>query len=871
MSQTEKIELSIFNPFSEYFKILYNVCGTFDQACINTKFVDIITKKCDACGNETPDELGTTFKKALKLFVLNLKSFDSPISEITIKGQLYDIFLEAFKTNGFKLDGTQPASTLIDPTNKADIIKNIVDKVNAAKMGFKMNEPNELDKPSLGTGYTTYEGQLDVAYDTTTLETNGTVKELVDKIFDTWINDVFYVYGDSTKRFKEFLDEIVVSYNKAKIKKFEPAHIAAFNTFFQILLGGSTIVDTDPSKDKNVWAVMIDEITRTGKLESLKNKDGRINIKVVTDYQQLLKPYKKPPRDTKNLKAGIVFAFPKQAQNEFNNELKARPANLAAVEKNTVNTNNEKNFYKIREQCKTGAYKIDEEQVKQVLNFMKRAGPSVGIPYEDEYPDDADYTDNNKVSEKYDQFENIVKGYANTWARDHKGNYYTRIDDKGEIGHKFKIYGEDRVKEDVESFKSGTGNCGHLCIFADPNECNKFFEDMTKGKEITYERLAKMVNGNSFMKDFDLLKKNIVKVNPAFVIGTLRAFKFEKWEKLNADGTKTIKVESFSRWWKRVGQTFLDQANPKLVNSVAPTNKLGSNDYVGHNQKDKDGKTPVVPVPPQNLELFLKLLVSFITNNEFVLNPQSSQRIITNRLPITTSGPNMYGEEPEFITIAKNGVTKQVPNPAYGKVEEMSAPNLGKALAEIRKNGSFTPADPGLPENRSILNALWGLSIGVNKLGKMSFARPRTYTGLGYAGHFGGDGDLADNVKKFGPCARAAYDGLMHAKAVLKNKGKTIKEKEFDGLLNNVKELASLEATLYEKLSLIANYEKVINSLSDGDFGPEEVAMAEIEKTVKEYESTAKYTSSQSDAFTTKLMNIINSRTGSSSGYTGTI
>ena len=64
--------------------------------------------------------------------------------------------------------------------------------------------------------------------------------------------------------------------------------------------------------------------------------------------------------------------------------------------------------------------------------------------------------------------------------------------------------------------------------------------------------------------------------NPSFVIGTLKAFKFEKWEQLNRDGSKTIKVESFSRWWTRKGKEFM--THPKSPNSLADRIKLADTD-----------------------------------------------------------------------------------------------------------------------------------------------------------------------------------------------------------------------------------------------------------------------------------------------------
>ena len=101
------------------------------------------------------------------------------------------------------------------------------------------------------------------------------------------------------------------------------------------------------------------------------------------------------------------------------------------------------------------------------------------------------------------------------------------------------------------------------------------------------KELGKLINDPTFITNYNALKENIINVNPIFVIGTLRLFSFEKWSKLNDDGSKTVKVESFTRWWNRMG------------------NKLNVD------SKNTSTNTGFVkpPNPPQNLELFLKLLV----------------------------------------------------------------------------------------------------------------------------------------------------------------------------------------------------------------------------------------------------------------------
>ena len=67
----KKIELSIFNPLGEYFKVMSKACGGITSGCSDEKFKSIITNDCDVSGNVDVKEKGKPserFIKALELF-----------------------------------------------------------------------------------------------------------------------------------------------------------------------------------------------------------------------------------------------------------------------------------------------------------------------------------------------------------------------------------------------------------------------------------------------------------------------------------------------------------------------------------------------------------------------------------------------------------------------------------------------------------------------------------------------------------------------------------------------------------------------------------------------------------------------------------
>lgn len=866
MSGTEKnIQLSIFNPFGEYFKILYNVCdGKFNADCLNKDFLGIITNECDDVSGNTligeRTKVSNRFYDALKLFATNLRSFDSPISEITIKGQLRDKFNDAVKSigitdNEFNLEfytsntdkkfeqGNKLIQKIID--EKDNIVNKMVEE-SKKKINFDMNENYGLSG-TIGpvSPSETYKNKLYKNIDINKLK-SGTVKNFVDAIFESWLLDVFSLYGESNTRFKQFVEEIVNEYNKNPGVKIEPAHKAAFDTFFEVKDGISI-------KSKFLDDLM-DKLQKGSIPLSSSFDNYRINIKVVDDLNKLANYDKKT--QGKYLQAGIAYAFPRSVRGDFNKALKNK-LNKDNFDKELEQSANEKNFYKIKKACESGAYKSDEKQVKNVMNFIKNGFNPVNEPYVYDTLDEDPYG-NPDGSFTIEEAEKDILKYKNTWAKDYQENLYTRLDTNNNPTLKWIRYNKERVNEDIRSFKDKDGNCGHLCIFEDKDKCEDFFNKMIKGESFAFEQLADMLNSNSFKEDYKKLRDNIVKVNPTFVMGTLKAFKFQKYEKLNRrDGTISVQVETFTRWWERNGEKFMNAATTKGIKPVPDK-------Y--HRQLNAEGK-PVNPQPPENLELFLKLLVSFINNNEFVINPQSSTKILSNRLPTTTVGPNPDLVEPEFFKQIINGKEVKIPNLNYGKDKKSkeSSGSLGYALSLVKKNIDSRPVNPGLPENRNILQAFTNLVVGIGVNGKFNIGKsfPLT-TGIGY-GYLGGSGDDID-LSTLGHHSRLAYEALTIAKKNLEKHNKHFKEDYYNKTLDAIKVMSEKENELYKKLILISKYEKVINSL-DGNDGVREVTEEQMDDAVKEYYSSSQSFNSSSDKIISLIHELSNGRNINKSGY----
>ena len=391
---------------------------------------------------------------------------------------------------------------------------------------------------------------------------------------------------------------------------------------------------------------------------------------------------------------------------------------------------------------------------------------------------------------------------------------------------------------------------------------------MMKGNSYTTDDLAKTINSGDFVRSYQKLKENIVKVNPVFIIGTLRMFQFQKYTQLNDNGTKTIKIESFTRWWNRVGK--------ELKLNVSGTDVWGATgtatQFPGvHTQPG------LLPNPPANLELFFKLLISYINNNEYVLNPQS--RELVNKLPFTTVDGNVNEKQPKFFRF-KDGTTAR--NPGYvEESEKADSESLGNLMMEMKKNANpWNPVNMGLPENRMNLNTLLGLMVGITNGGNLRLGRAPAYsTGFGYtSGMVGGSYGLNDiisitneaerrkMVETLKPCSRSAVTTYLTGVEALKNKGKELDSKYKSELTKNITDLMNYENEVYAQLNLLAKYVKVINVLDDKTI-ENNIVEETMSNAVEQYEKKSLVLSNKADNTTSMLMSLFDKNVGPSNYY----
>lgn len=872
----KKIKLSIFNPLGQYFSLLHATCNTFDVNCVNEKFIEIITNRCneDIKDDTNGDELSKKFMNSLELFAHNLKTFDFPISNITIKGQLYELLRKEFDKIIKDKDETNPELTFNGELKEEELEK-IYERISHLHLDMKSyvsgdsgKTYSEVLKEIFNKKVTDFKFEIpkDVSKENRDAIVIEKKNELIMTIFNEWLDTCFNVYKGSVERFNEFLDELKASWNEIKTSGLEPvidpAHIAAFNKFFEILDKdtGLSIQLTDNVSNKGFWSNLMKKLTDTDNIDGLKNK-YRINIKVVEKYEDL-EPYKKPAKYEKNLLAGICFALPKKVRFMFNKNL------IKYTKYEAADLKNKDNFYKIKKECEKGSYKLDKDQIKKIFDFVKKNSTVSKTTHDEQWvPDIADtseYFDGSSENFLIEDAYKHIEKYKNTWARDTNNNLYTKLDEDKNIQNKWKKHELEDFTKDAEDFKKKSGECGHLCIFNNPVQCEDFFNSLVSGNKDMFDKLYKMINENGFKENYVKLKKNIVKVNPTFIVLTLKAFKFHRWEKLNNDGTKTVRVESFTRWWNRMGKEFMYNKNDK-GEYVELKNGLGS--YKKHSHLNGEEEEELVPVPPENLELFLKLLIAFINYNEFVLNPQRKDNIVNNRLPNTTVYPQSTGYNPKFFKIKKGDKIVEVRNGAYetnkNSNEREDIDNLLDNLKKIHKPPSITD------ENKPILSALMGLTYAINPNGKFTFSRTQPFsTGVGYVA-FGGTGeDGSSETIKLGNYKKCAQTALVTYQTIinkLKRKNITFDEDDFRKVFTEINKLAELENKVYEKLKIIGGYERMKEALDLTE--AETVNFDQMYNYVDEFTSLSNIVSDKSDNITSLLFKLSNTYMPKSTYY----
>lgn len=680
--------------------------------------------------------------------------------------------------------------------DKKDYINSVIETVKTSSelSGFKMEQDNGEN--------TSYEQILNDVYD---------ASKSIDNIFDEWFRKSFDTYSNKEKYFE---DNIKPHLNDM----LEDCEFKLLRNYFEVKVDGKKVSINDYMDKMNT---------------DYKGKSARLNIIIEDNKPKLFK------------------LLPESVKDAFEEYLiKPQDGSPVFFE------------YKDKSKCllkispmepKKEEYKV--QNVKTILNWFKQEALGVRKktlePEVVDEPDDEPYTDSDASEYKFPGSFQVVN-YLDNWKADLSG----RLWKKNTSTNKFEEYTDADLEKDSNSFGAKDGHCGNLCIFSDADKCAKFFERMMKRDSLSIKELSDEINNPSFVQSYKELKENIVKVNPLFVIGTLRMFGFEKYTELKDDGTKTVKIESFTRWWSRYG-------NQLTISS-------SSKKHPGLN-----------PEPPANLELFFKLLITFINNNEFVLNPQS-------KLLINKSGkPKVYdyGAPKEFFMIRG----KQVKNNYYerelaiyeGRVPTSSQPESLSGLVDLMRKNSLLgsrPVSMGLPENRTNLSSLLGLMVGITSgSGKMRIGREAPFTtGTGYVigGSGGRSGSVSggsglDSDSNMLPCSKNALEIYRTGIASLKKKNKKLDSKDEKKISDEINKLAELEIEVYNNLYILANYVKVINVMND-EAANDSTTLNMMDEAIREYESKSSKLSSKSDSTISMLLkNLFDDKSSGPSSYYG--
>lgn len=828
MSEKDEIYLSIFKPLKEYFSILCVQCPDLEN-CDITLINKLAKEDCDEKKN-----LSDNFLKALEQFAVNLKNADSPISNISIKGTMHKIFKEAFvNVLGLKLDDKVEGIMNLGIKTKINEILNkikesVLNNPTLQKVEFKMNNEISLDLEKLGTYSSILEKILNFEDNVYEKEEPDTRKEktediikgsdeklenttkfetIVDNIFNRWlVNSFANIYKDSTEYFNNtFIEELKTDKTLNRCQK------KIMEKFFEIReLNNKTI------EWKSFWGDA--SPPKWGKFNKSNNHSSyRLNVVVDKD---------------KNM-AKIACLFPEEIKNYLNQFLLKPIAPNDKVEYSYAGT-------------RCSEYKLPNKQA--IFDFFKDeilSGLTVnvaGLEYIPDVPDKEPYVDSDDEKTGY-KFDDLCKieNFKDNWKADLKGKLYYKKDNE------WKEYTEELQESDAKLFmEKADKTCGHLCIFDDATKCAKFFERMMKRDSLSMEQLSEEINSNSFVRSYGKLKENIAKVNPVFVIGTLRMFGFEKYTKLNDDGTKTVKIESFTRWWKRNGQ----QLNLEIKVPFPGT----------HNKDEFDP----LPAPPANLELFFKLLICFINNNEFVLNPQAKDFINKSGPPKLNLFPKIE-DLPDEYTI--NGITfkNRYKEEMLNKTKHEETTNSWADLENIMKNSKLGQSHISMksPEDRINLTNLLGLLVGITTRGNIRLSKflqsTHAYsTGLGYLN--GGSkilvgGDIEEIIKTkdyeaiklFKPCTQRALNILIEGMTKLKNKNKILDSNLVTEIGNTIIKLSEAEELAFQQLSILAKYTEIINNLNDTSRN-DKVTIQIMDDAIREYDTKTMKVSNKADS-----------------------
>lgn len=650
----------------------------------------------------------------------------------------------------------------INTTVDSEYIKNVIDVVN--------NSTN-LNGFKMGdsNGEYTYENILNKVFDVTKSSIN---------IFEEWFASSFDTYVNAEKYFKDNI--------KDKLKSIDVCEMTLLDNFFEVKIRGNSVPMSIPDYINDM------------------KEDARLNVKIGDEGKPIL-----------------LKLLPLNVRDAFEQYLISPNAMGGMVIYSKPGCYDKYEFKPTSTPPKKEEFEVSNP--KAVLDWFKAELKGVlNVTGKKEVMDSVDETPYSDASGEFtfpSSFENVVN-YKDNWRADMSGKLYKK-DEKG----KFVEYTDEQLQKDASSFKSIDGNCGRLCIFSDPVECGKFFERMMKRDSYSMSELSEIINNKNFVSNYNQLKENIVKVNPLFVIGTLRMFGFDKYTELKDDGSKVVRIESFTRWWNRHKDRLQGLTGTKHVNNPS-----------------------LNPDPPANLELFFKLLILYINNNEFVLNPQTKQ--LTTLKTVSVKKIHPFKE-------LKDSAGNYYPNPNYEKEMSIyegratssgSRPESLSNLVDImRKNSQMGSKTISMvnPENRLNLSTLLGLMVGVTNGGHMRLGKLSQFsTGKGYL--YGGGDDML-------PCSKNATEIYAMGVKALEKKGKSLSQSEQDDIKRELTQLNELEQLVYRKLNTMARYVKVINVMND-EAKNSDVTNDMMAKVVNDYESSTNKLAVKSDSTISMLL-----------------
>lgn len=584
----------------------------------------------------------------------------------------------------------------------------------------------------------------------------------LDNIFVTWINSSFDLYSYNINYFDEYI----------KNHKMQDWETKILDLYFNV----------------KIYQASDGEFSSTSKTENILYQDFykyRLNAIIDDD------------------KAKILDLFPPDLHEELNNFL-VSVSNCDKCEyvlqlHNSVSLSDT-------------PFTVSDNQKLQILKNIKEnwsdtiSGKNFKQPV-----NNVKYNDTSTEYEFPKDFQ--VTNYQDEWRMDLEGNLYKK-NDKG----KYDLYKETDNEDEINK---------KLCPFEKQDDCETFFKILSKKEN----ELAKQImltdmlskNEQTFFKDYNKLIENLPKINPYYILTTLKAYGFKSYI-----DNGIVKFENFNNWWSRyhntINKTF-DEAQKELFNK-----KYSKKLFGGAFPEQLDTYTPPVP---QNIELFFRLLLDFVNNNTFLLNPVDKTMINKFGVPKVHKLP----KPPCYFNV--NG--KQIPNTRYEQdmalyngttsFKKDDSVSYQYLLENAIRNQTLQPRQPNtrLQDNYLDLNTILGLMIGVTNGGKIKIAQNPLFRRLNFASQYGG------NAPDLPLCSKNATEIFRLGEIVLKEKNKQLSKTEKEQFTQLLEELKQSEFKVIDKLKILTQYGRVIKLLNN-DNAKNDVTSDFMEKEIQEYE-----------------------------------